>query len=82
LPGSTAFGFWLSAFDGTVVDLAATDENKAEFAVPTGGRRPRARLVTLNDCGTRRGARPRSARTRPASRNWSTRSLARCAQAS
>ena len=53
-PGSTAFGFWLSAFDGTVFDLAATDENAAEFAVPTGGRRPQARLVTLNDCGTRR----------------------------
>src|SRR6266540_5685263 len=53
-PGSTALGFWLSAFDGTVVDVAATAENAAAFAVPTGGRRPQARLVTLNDCGTRR----------------------------
>jgi hypothetical protein len=54
VPGSTAFGLRLSAFDGTVVDLAATDENAAEFAVPAGGKRPQARLVTLIDCGIRR----------------------------
>jgi Insertion element 4 transposase N-terminal/Transposase DDE domain len=53
-PGSTAFGFRLSAFDGTVLDVAATAENAAEFAVPAGGKRPQARLVTLIDCGTRR----------------------------
>jgi Insertion element 4 transposase N-terminal/Transposase DDE domain len=52
--GSTAFGLRLSAFDGTVLDLAATEENAAEFAVPAGGKHPQARLVTLVDCGTRR----------------------------
>jgi hypothetical protein len=52
--GSTAFGLWLSAFDGTTVEVAATEENAAVFAVPSGGRYPQARLVTLNDCGTRR----------------------------
>ncbi len=53
-PGSTALGLRLSAVDGTVFDLAAAEENAAEFAVPTGGKHPQARLVTLNDCGTRR----------------------------
>jgi hypothetical protein len=52
--GSTAFGLRLSAFDGTVLDLAATEENAAEFAVPAGGKRPQARLLTLTDCGSRR----------------------------
>jgi Insertion element 4 transposase N-terminal/Transposase DDE domain len=52
--GSTAFGLRLSAFDGTVFDVAATAENAAEFAVPAGGKRPQARLVTLIDCRTRR----------------------------
>jgi Insertion element 4 transposase N-terminal len=53
-PGSTEFGFKLSAFDGTVFDLAATEENSAEFAVPSGGKCPQARVVSLVDCGTRR----------------------------
>jgi len=52
--GSTAFGLVLTAFDGTVGDLAATGEVEAQFAVPSGGRHPQARLVTLVTCGTRR----------------------------
>lgn len=52
--GSHLFGLVVTAFDGTVLDLAATGENMAEFAVPTGGRYPQARLVTLVACGTRR----------------------------
>jgi Insertion element 4 transposase N-terminal len=52
--GCSAFGLVLTAFDGTVSDLAATDAIEAEFAVPTGGRYPQARLVTLVSCGTRR----------------------------
>ena len=53
-PGCRAFGLELTAFDGTVFDLAATDEVAAQFAVPSGGRYPQARLVTLACCGTRR----------------------------
>src|SRR6266496_2086320 len=53
-PGCGAFGLELTAFDGTVFDLAATEEVAAQFAVPSGGRHPQARLVTLACCGTRR----------------------------
>ena len=53
-PGSTALGFTLSAFDGTVFDLAASEPNAAAFAVPAGGKHPQARVVTLTACGTRR----------------------------
>lgn len=53
-PGSTALGFTLSAFDGTVFDLAASEENAAAFAVPAGGKHPQARVVTLTACGSRR----------------------------
>src|SRR6266540_2937665 len=53
-PGVTWLGLELTVFDGTVVDLAATPEIAAEFAVPSGGRFPQARLVTLALCGTRR----------------------------
>src|SRR6266508_2128526 len=53
-PGVTWLGLELTGFDGTVVDLAATPEIAAEFAVPSGGRFPQARLVTLALCGTRR----------------------------
>jgi hypothetical protein len=53
-PGSTAFGLVLTAFDGTVGDLAATGVIEDQFAVPSGGRYPQARLVTLVTCGTRR----------------------------
>jgi hypothetical protein len=52
--GSTVFGLELTAFDGTVTDLAATAEIETQFAVPSGGRHPQARLVTLVSCGTRR----------------------------
>jgi hypothetical protein len=52
-PGSYAFGLLLTAFDGTVFDLAATDEIAAQFATPSAGRFPQARLVTLVACGTR-----------------------------
>jgi len=52
--GCTAFGLELTAFDGTVFDLAATEEVATQFAVPSGGRYPQARLVTLACCGTRR----------------------------
>ena len=54
VPGGTAFDLELTAFDGTVADLAATDGIAAQFAVPSGGRYPQARLVTLVSCGTRR----------------------------
>jgi hypothetical protein len=54
VPGACWLGLELTVFDGTVVDLAATAENTAEFAVPSGGRFPQARLVTLASCGTRR----------------------------
>jgi hypothetical protein len=53
-PGGTAFGLELTAFDGTVADLAASQEIAAQFATPSGGRFPQARLVTLVSCGTRR----------------------------
>lgn len=52
-PGSHAFGLLLTAFDGTVLDLPATGDIAAEFATPTGGKYPQARLVTLVACGTR-----------------------------
>jgi hypothetical protein len=52
-PGSYAFDLLLTAFDGTVFDLAATADISAEFATPSGGRFPQARLVTLIACGTR-----------------------------
>lgn len=51
--GSCAFGLLLTAFDGTVFDLAATAEIAAEFATPSAGRFPQARLVTLVACGSR-----------------------------
>jgi len=54
LPGGTAFGLELTAFDGTVFDLPASHEIAAQFATPSGGRFPQARLVTLVSCGTRR----------------------------
>jgi hypothetical protein len=52
--GSRAFGLELTAFDGTVADLAATAAVAAEFTTPAGGRYPQARVVTLVTCGTRR----------------------------
>ncbi len=52
-PGSHAFGLLVTAFDGTVIDLPATGDIAAEFATPSGGKYPQARLVTLVACGTR-----------------------------
>lgn len=52
--GSLAFGFVVTAVDGTVFDLAATDQVRARFATPSGGRFPQARVVTVVACGTRR----------------------------
>jgi hypothetical protein len=54
LPGATAFGLELTVYDGTVFDLALTTKMLAEFAVPTGGRYPQARVVTLATCGNRK----------------------------
>jgi hypothetical protein len=52
--GSLLFGLVVTAVDGTVFDLAATDPIRERFATPSGGRFPQARVVTLVACGTRR----------------------------
>lgn len=52
--GSLAFGLVVTAVDGTVFDLAFTDAIARRFAIPSGGRFPQARVVTLVACGTRR----------------------------
>jgi hypothetical protein len=52
--GALLFGLVVTAVDGTVFDLAATDGIRARFATPSGGRFPQARVVTLVVCGTRR----------------------------
>jgi hypothetical protein len=52
--GSLVFGLLVTATDGTVFDLAATEAIGARFATPTGGRFPQARAVTVIECGTRR----------------------------
>jgi hypothetical protein len=49
--GAFRFGRRLVATDGTVFDLADTAANRAEFAVPSGGAFPQARLVALAECG-------------------------------
>ena len=54
IAGSHLFGLLSTAFDGTVVDLAAYDAIAEQFAVPAGGSLPQARLVTLVTCGTHR----------------------------
>ena len=51
--GAMAFGLEPTAFDGTCLDLAATEEIAGQFAVPSAGRYPQARLVTLASCRTR-----------------------------
>jgi hypothetical protein len=51
---SLLFGLVVTAFDGTVFDLANSAAIAAEFATPAGGRFPQARVVTLVSCGTRR----------------------------
>lgn len=52
--GSLVFGLLVTATDGTVFDLAATEAMRARFATPAGGRFPQARVVTVVACGTRR----------------------------
>ena len=52
--GSVMFDLVVTAVDGTVLDLAASDAIRARFATPSGGRFPQARVVTLVACGTRR----------------------------
>jgi hypothetical protein len=52
--GSLVFGLLVTATDGTVFDLAATEAIRARFATPAGGRFPQARVVTVVECGTRR----------------------------
>ena len=52
--GQRVFGFLVTAVDGTVFDVAATTAMRARFAVPSGGRFPQVRVVTLVVCGTRR----------------------------
>ncbi len=52
--GSLVFGLVVTATDGTVFDLAATEAIQARFATPAGGRFPQARAVTVVECGTRR----------------------------
>jgi hypothetical protein len=54
VPGACWLGLYLTVFDGTVLDLPATPDNAAVFAIPSGGSFPQARLVTLASCGTRR----------------------------
>ena len=52
--GCLLFGLVVTAVDGTVFDLAASNDIKDRFATPSGGRFPQARVVTLVACGTRR----------------------------
>ena len=51
--GSMMFGLLVTATDGTVFDLAATDTIQARHATPQGGRFPPIRAVTVIECGTR-----------------------------
>jgi hypothetical protein len=76
-PGSTAFGLTLSAFDGTVLDLAATAENAAEFATPAGGSARRPGWSPSSTAGAGGCAPPRPAPTPPASRSWPAAGLVR-----
>jgi hypothetical protein len=52
--GQRVFGLLVTAVDGTVFDVAGTTAMRARFAVPSGGRFPQVRVVTLVACGTRR----------------------------
>jgi hypothetical protein len=51
-PGAFWRGRRVLSTDGTVVDLANTDENAEEFAHPSGGANPQARIVAVAECGT------------------------------
>lgn len=52
-PSCYAFGLLVTAFDGTVIDLAATADIQAVYATPSGGRFPQVRMVALVVCGLR-----------------------------
>lgn len=52
-PECFAFGLLLTAFDGTVFDLAATAEIQTAYTTPSGGRYPQVRMVALVVCGLR-----------------------------
>jgi hypothetical protein len=47
------FGLVVTAVDGTVFDLAPSDDNRDRYATPSGGQAPQARAVTLVECATR-----------------------------
>jgi len=51
--GSMMFGLLVTATDGTVFDLAASDAIADRHATPGGGRFPQIRAVTVIECGTR-----------------------------
>jgi hypothetical protein len=53
LPGLRRFGLVLTAVDSTVLDLWRSDTNTRRFGIPSGGRRPQLRLLTVVACGTR-----------------------------
>ncbi len=52
--GATAFGMELTAFDGTTAEMFSNDELAEEFGVPTGGTKPKIRLVAHLSVGSRR----------------------------
>jgi hypothetical protein len=52
-PSCYAFGLLVTAFDGTVFDLAATGDIQAAYATPSKGRFPQVRMVALVVCGLR-----------------------------
>jgi hypothetical protein len=78
--GQRMFGLLLSAVDGTVFDLPATDAIKERFAVPAGGRFPQPRVVTLVACGPAGSWPPSWTRPPSASRHCGTASSPACGQ--
>jgi hypothetical protein len=53
-PGSMWKGMELTAYDGSTIECFNDPGLAAEFGVPTGGKHPLVRLVTLISCGSRR----------------------------
>jgi hypothetical protein len=51
-PGAFALGRRLVAWDGTILDIDATDATLARFGHPARGSDPQIRLLTLIECGT------------------------------
>ena len=52
--GCRVFGLLVTAVDGTVFDLPNTAAVRARYQIPSAGRFPQARVVTLVACGTRK----------------------------